>query len=249
MLLAGGRPWIRRTAVTRSGRFTPKVRSYLPAVSLSGMYRNVKGGGQPLPTRTRLAPAGLRPRRTADGDQAVREDRLVIQAEGQQRPLRQPRQYLIHRHRGHDGPWPAQDARLPGVIQQVPADPAADRTAMNSITPVHTLARSPARTGSRDSSTASATRADTAAPAPGPGTHRPAGRAAAPGTCRTARTDAGAPFTLGYPPIALRKAFSCVIPSLISWRPVGREAAYVFCTAPSCTVCVPCAKYAMAVLN
>ena len=57
-------------------------------------------------------------------DQVVRDDGLAIQAEGQQRPLRQPRQRRVHQVGGHLGPVAAgrQHTRPPGVVQQLPAD-------------------------------------------------------------------------------------------------------------------------------
>jgi hypothetical protein len=57
-------------------------------------------------------------------DQVVRDDGLAIQAERQQRPLRQPRQRPLHQIRGYLGPVAAgcQHTHPPGVMQQLPAD-------------------------------------------------------------------------------------------------------------------------------
>jgi len=54
-------------------------------------------------------------------DQPVGDDGLARQAEGQQRPLGQPLQRLIDRRRAERAG--RQRARLPGAVQQVPADP------------------------------------------------------------------------------------------------------------------------------
>jgi len=56
--------------------------------------------------------------------QAVRGDGLAVQAEGQERGLRQPRQRRIHHARRHHlVPAVSQGARLTGLVQQLPADP------------------------------------------------------------------------------------------------------------------------------
>ena len=160
------------------------------------------------------APADLRqpPRGQSVPDdprhQAVGDDGLAVQAESQQRPVGQ----LVQRRVHHGGRLaPAQHARLPGGMQQVPADPGPGQHRDELHRPV----AAPAGTASRDSRTARAVPAGPprpAAPAAGPGTRRIRDCPAAISAAASASASGRCPSSAATAPAAASSPGRCARP-------------------------------------